>query len=271
MPTEAEMMADLDAADKAGDTQLAQHIAGQIRTARSAQPTKTESFLRGGAQGATLGFGDEIQGAVQAAGLKTLPAALGGGRNTLVPWQKEFWNKDTPGSFFSREGAPPSPTDAKSLTDLYAEQRDVARKEDEAAKGANPLTYLAGSAAGAVLPAAAHDGKRCLGADGNLRAKVARGVQGRSCLWRNQCHRRLPGRPDEWRGWPACSRSQRRRSARWRGRRRLAGSRFSRKAAPHRNREAEQAEPISSQQGSAGFDARASCSSELVQFGRAGS
>src|ERR1700742_277025 len=155
MPTEAEMMADLDAADKAGDTQLAQHIAGQIRTARSAQPTKTESFLRGGAQGATVGVGDEIQGAVQAAGLKTLPAALGGGRNTLVPWQKEFWNKDTPGSFFSREGAPPSPTDAKSLTDLYAEQRDVARKEDEAAKGANPLTYLAGSAAGAVLTAAA--------------------------------------------------------------------------------------------------------------------
>lgn len=36
MPTEAEMMADLAAADAAGDTQLAQHIAGLIKQARSA-------------------------------------------------------------------------------------------------------------------------------------------------------------------------------------------------------------------------------------------
>lgn len=38
MATEAEMMADLAAADAAGDTQLAQHIAGLIKQARSVRP-----------------------------------------------------------------------------------------------------------------------------------------------------------------------------------------------------------------------------------------
>lgn len=155
MPSENEMLADLDAADKAGDSQLAQHIAGQIKASRVAGPSAQESLLRGGAQGATFGSGDEIQGLVQAAGIKNLPSALGGGRNTLVPWQKEFYDKDVPGSFFSKEGAPPSKTDTQSLGDLYREQRDVARRDDKAAKEANPGSYLLGNLAGSLLPAAA--------------------------------------------------------------------------------------------------------------------
>lgn len=52
MPTEAEMLADLDAADKSGDVQLAQHIAGQIKAAR-APPVSAMDRLKGlGKEGA---------------------------------------------------------------------------------------------------------------------------------------------------------------------------------------------------------------------------
>lgn len=122
------------------------------------KPSKTESLLRGGAQGATLGFGDELQGVLQAAGLKNLPAAMGGGRNTLVPWQKEFWDGKTPGGFFSSEDVEPSATDKRGLLDLYREQRDVARHDDDAARAANPKSFIAGEVGGGLLPAMATAG-----------------------------------------------------------------------------------------------------------------
>lgn len=158
MPTESEMLADLDAADKAGDAQLAQHIASRIKVTRSSGPTKAESFLRGGAQGATLGYGDEVQGLAQAAGLKYLPAGMGGGTNAPAPWEKEFWDKNTPGGFFSTEAPKPSATDQRGLLDLYREQRDVARHDDDAARAANPKTFLGGELAGGILPALATSG-----------------------------------------------------------------------------------------------------------------
>lgn len=84
----------------------------------------TESFLRGGAQGATLGFGDELEGLIQAAGRKYLPDALGGG----------------------------SAADAtRSVTDLYREGRDVARRENDAAEEAHPALYTAGDVAGGLI------------------------------------------------------------------------------------------------------------------------
>ncbi len=49
-PTEEEMMADLAAADTAGDTQLAQHIAGQIKAARAPAPVESPGLLKRGAQ-----------------------------------------------------------------------------------------------------------------------------------------------------------------------------------------------------------------------------
>lgn len=127
MPSDAEMMADLAAADAAGDHDLAQHIAGLIKAA-PAGVGKPESLGRGAAQGATMGFGDEIQGAVQAAGMKALPDWLGGS------------------------------DDPRSLADLYREQRDVARKENADASAANPKTYLAGELAGGAAPAIATAG-----------------------------------------------------------------------------------------------------------------
>lgn len=87
--------------------------------------SKTESFLRGGAHGATLGFGDEAQGAIQALGMKLLPNSLGGS------------------------------DDKRGLADLYREQRDVARKDDENARTDNPKSFMAGEVAGSTLPALA--------------------------------------------------------------------------------------------------------------------
>ena len=57
-PTEAEMMADLQAADAAGDTQLAQHIAGKIKAARTPpKPGRSGSeFTQQLGEGALPGF-----------------------------------------------------------------------------------------------------------------------------------------------------------------------------------------------------------------------
>lgn len=90
-------------------------------------PGMGESLARGAAQGATLGFGDEIQGAIQAAGQKVLPEALGGGGATK-----------------------------KGFLDLYREARDSARKDDSEAQSANPKTFVGGNLAGglATLPLA---------------------------------------------------------------------------------------------------------------------
>lgn len=131
------------------------------------QPSKLESLGRGAAQGATLGFGDEIQGLLQAAGIKYLPSGLGGGTNAPLPWHREFWDKDTPGGFFSTEAPKPSATDQRGLVDLYREQRDVARKDDDAARTANPKTFLAGEVAGGALPAIATSGGAGAGAAAN--------------------------------------------------------------------------------------------------------
>jgi hypothetical protein len=122
--TEAEMMADLAAADSAGDTALAQHIAGKIKAQRAAQPTKTESALRGAAQGTTLGFGDEAQGAIQALGIKAL----------------------------GQTGA------ERPFAQLYKENRDAMRRENAAAKTANPWSYGLGQVAGGAPLALATGG-----------------------------------------------------------------------------------------------------------------
>src|SRR6266568_7797816 len=61
-------------------------------------PSAGEAFGRGAAQGATLGFGDEIQGLVQAVGQKVLPESLGG-----IDY-------------------------GKSLKELYRESREAARR-----------------------------------------------------------------------------------------------------------------------------------------------
>jgi hypothetical protein len=79
-------------------------------------PGKMESLGRGAAQGATLGFGDEIQGLIQAA----LPVAGDEGK-----------------SFFQR----------------YNAERNAARQTNEAAQKAHGGYYLGGNIAGGMAPA----------------------------------------------------------------------------------------------------------------------
>jgi hypothetical protein len=151
-PTEAEMMADLAAADASGDVELAQHIAGRIKAARTArpealsshagrapyEPPKTgrfESGVRGALQGASFGWADEGAAAIDAA----LPSFL---RNET-----------------SAKAVAPSLSDVMTgnAADTYGARRlrarDFYRNRNATAEDSNPGTYLAGQIGGAALPA----------------------------------------------------------------------------------------------------------------------
>ncbi len=80
---------------------------------------------RGAAQGATFGFADEINGLVQALGTKYLPESMGGGGEQAQ---------------------------ARSIADLYRQNRDVFRRENQAASDQQGGLYLLGNVAGG-LPA----------------------------------------------------------------------------------------------------------------------
>jgi hypothetical protein len=147
---EAEMMRDLATADAAGDTELAQHIAGRIKAARasgaSPKPGIAESGVRGALQGASFGFGDEAAAAIDAA----LPSFL---RNKV-----------------SDEAVGGGAT----YGERYQNARDYYRNRNASAEKANPGTYLAGQLTGAV---AAPGGSLGAGAKG-ARALVAPVAQG---------------------------------------------------------------------------------------------
>lgn len=83
-----------------------------------------ESLIRGGVQGATMGFSDEALGALQAAA--------------------------SPVQVLSADDK------LGKLQELYKQYRDIERAKNKAAEDANPKTYLAGSVGGgiATLPAA---------------------------------------------------------------------------------------------------------------------
>ncbi len=82
----------------------------------------------GAVQGATLGFGDELQGGIQALGTKYLPESLGGGDETQS---------------------------SRSLGDLYKENRDSARRDDASAEKGDPTAYRVGNVGAGLLTAAA--------------------------------------------------------------------------------------------------------------------
>lgn len=89
------------------------HSAGASAAAASAPISKLESGLRGAAQGATLGFADELAGAGEAAG-------------DVIK----------------------HPSDFSNLIELYKKHRDESRANFEAAKKTNPKTYMAGELGG---------------------------------------------------------------------------------------------------------------------------
>lgn len=80
-----------------------------------------QAFGAGVAQGATANFGDEIEGAIQSLLRKYVEKA---------PWDE-----------------------GKSLGDLYAEDRDYRRKENERARTERPGAYIGGNVAGGLITA----------------------------------------------------------------------------------------------------------------------
>lgn len=126
-------------------------------------PSREESFLRGGAQGATLGFGDELQGAIQAAA----PPATGAAA-LVNPVAALRWLAD------KTSGVPEDQLEAGRAVDAakedqlaaqgplarlrrfatdYQQSRDSARRENDAAKEAHGGYYLGGNLAGGALTA----------------------------------------------------------------------------------------------------------------------
>jgi hypothetical protein len=100
------------------------------KTAQAAptQPSLGDALRRGATQGATLGFGDEIVGAVSAPLLKLIGKFSGN-----AAYQDAFGNKP--------------------LGDLYREGRDIERKADTSAEAAHPVAYTGGQLAGGALTA----------------------------------------------------------------------------------------------------------------------
>lgn len=84
-----------------------------------------ESALAGGAQGYSMGFGDEALGALSAAG------AYGIGKGMEAMGYR-------------------SPVKGRSLADLYRQTRDRIRSENRAAQEQNPGSYLTGGVVGGV-------------------------------------------------------------------------------------------------------------------------
>jgi hypothetical protein len=101
--------------------------------------SKTESLARGAAQGATMGFADELVGTAKgmwddAKSLFTGTDANGG----VKPEFDQFGNV----------------TNGDKLTGKYKEYRDEYRAADDAAKEANPKTFMAGEIGGGLVTAA---------------------------------------------------------------------------------------------------------------------
>lgn len=95
-------------------------IAKARETIAARKPSKTESAVRGFAQGGSFGFGDELAG------------AMGAAAGTL-------------GILDNKEGL--------SVGDQYRQYRDEARLADKESEDANPGSYVAGQLAGGVATA----------------------------------------------------------------------------------------------------------------------
>lgn len=102
-------------------------LAERFARAKAAAPSVLDAAARGGVQGATMGFGDEIKGA--------LHATLGG----VLPWANR------PGTVGYGE----------TLSDRYRVARDYDRAENDASAEAHPVAYTASQIGGAALPALA--------------------------------------------------------------------------------------------------------------------
>lgn len=129
-PSESEMMADLAAADAAGDTQLAQHIASRIKAARG--PTQLGTAIRSAGQGLAWGAAPQLVGAYRAGEGQETGAPLETAGATL----RGLWRKITG-----------DPEAAKRYqAGKLAEQQAL-----EAGRQAYPKTAFVGEVGGALL------------------------------------------------------------------------------------------------------------------------
>lgn len=87
------------------------------------KPSLPQSIGRGAAQGATLKFGDEINGAVQTIGNRILPVSMGG-----------------------RDSSESQP----SLTEDYRNERNAERTQNKTSEEAHPIGYLGGEVLGGL-------------------------------------------------------------------------------------------------------------------------
>ncbi|MFW7382361.1 MAG: ADP-ribosyltransferase [Oligoflexus sp.] len=96
---------------------------------------KLESAARGGFQGASFGFADELAGGLEAIGRQVGIQGLGGSFSDIglaTPEQREM-----------------------DFTESYREARDARRGADSAAQEANPGSYMTGDIAGGIVSGAA--------------------------------------------------------------------------------------------------------------------
>jgi hypothetical protein len=125
-------------------------------------PSTGEAVGRGGLQGATMGFGDELGGALQA-GLSKLRDVLPDSANEALGFGKRYEN------------------DTTSALDVYRQGRDEDRAANKAASAAHPWAYGTASVAGSLPTMALPGGAALQGAVaglGNSDADLTKGEVG---------------------------------------------------------------------------------------------
>ncbi|HET9554351.1 MAG TPA: hypothetical protein VFP50_15420 [Anaeromyxobacteraceae bacterium] len=120
------------------------------------EPSTSEALGRGAAQGATMGFGDELQGAIQTLGDSSTPwylrsplAALADATSGVSAAQLEG-ARQVDAERAAAEG--PGARLRRKLAE-YRSSRDSARREDQTAREAHPLAYLGGMVGGGAATA----------------------------------------------------------------------------------------------------------------------
>lgn len=119
-------------------------IAEAAGSAEAPPPSGIEAFARGGIQGASAGFSDEIAGAAKAIGVdpKEFAAAISQGPVGIATYIGSKIGK----SYGGDTGG--------ARTEKYTAGRDAERAANERAQEANPMTYLGGQVVGGVAGAA---------------------------------------------------------------------------------------------------------------------
>lgn len=153
--------AEIPAIPEAIDTRQAEALAeaeqyGYVPVQGDAEPGQLEAFGRGGVQGATMGFGEEIGSAALA------PFDF---IRQFLPGQAEDVEEQLKAQGFTGlEGR-------QDVLDKYRGLRDTTREANKASEKAFPMTYLAGELAGGIAPAVATGGTAALSQVGKVGLK----------------------------------------------------------------------------------------------------